>query len=272
LKNKRNYNSQPPLLGGYYNIRGGAMTTGKEEVLSKIDLNKVPEHVAIIMDGNGRWARRKGLPRVAGHRAGVESIREVIKTSLELGIKIITLFAFSTENWKRPRKEVNFLMDLPREYLHKELKTLKEKQVRINMMGRWEGIPEKTLATVKKGMEETSDNDKLVLNFALNYGGRTELIDAVKKIAVKIENNELSSDNIDEETINDHLYTKDFPDPALIIRPSGEKRVSNFLLWQMAYSEFWFCPIYWPDFRGEHLLEAVYEYQTRKRRFGKIKH
>ncbi len=246
------------------------MVTKKEELILKIDLNKVPEHVAIIMDGNGRWARQKGLPRVAGHRAGVESIREVIKTSLELNIKIITLFAFSTENWKRPKKEVNFLMDLPREYLIKEINNLKEKNVRINMIGRAEGIPEKTLNAIYKGMEETSNNDKLILNFALNYGGRAEIIDAVKKIAIKIENKEFGSESIDEKVFHNCLYTRDLPDPELIIRPSGEKRVSNFLLWQMAYSELWFSPVYWPDFRGEHLVEAVYDFQNRKRRFGKV--
>ncbi|UMZ73399.1 isoprenyl transferase [Natranaerofaba carboxydovora] len=247
------------------------MAGEKDKIMAKIDLDKVPEHIAIIMDGNGRWARKKGLPRIAGHRAGVESIREVIETSLELNIKVITLFAFSTENWKRPRKEVNFLMNLPLEYLNKELDNLKKQGVKINKIGCEEDIPEKTLNAVKKGIKETYNNNKLILNFALNYGGRAEIINAVKRIADKVENKELDSNNIDENIFNEYLYTKDLPDPSLIIRSSGEKRISNFLLWQMAYSELWFSPVYWPDFKGEHLLEAIYDYQNRDRRFGKVK-
>lgn len=247
------------------------MVTSKEELKKKIDLEKVPEHIAIIMDGNGRWAKKKGLPRIAGHRAGVESIRDLIKTALDLNINIVTLFAFSTENWKRPKKEVDFLMSLPREYLKKELDNLSEQGVKINIIGDERDIPSKTIEAVKMGMEKTRNNDRLILNFALNYGGRKEILDAVKKIATKVEEGELEADNIDENILNEHMYTGDLPDPCLIIRPSGEMRISNFLLWQMAYSELWFSPVYWPDFRAKHLMEAIYDYQNRDRRFGGLK-
>lgn len=239
----------------------------KEELLSQINLEKLPAHIAIIMDGNGRWAKKRGLPRPAGHRAGVESLRDVVRASSSLGIKYLTVYAFSTENWKRPEEEVNVLMNLLVEYLRKELQELNEKNVRINSIGKIDGLPSKALQELSSAQENTKNNTGLVLNLALNYGGRAEIIDAVNKIAKEIKIGIYQGD-VTTENFNKYLYTSGQPDPDIIIRPSGELRISNFLLWQSAYSELWFTDCLWPEFRRQNLYEAIISYQKRSRRYG----
>ncbi|MBE3555363.1 MAG: isoprenyl transferase [Thermicanus sp.] len=231
----------------------------------------LPQHIAIIMDGNGRWAKERGMPRVVGHRAGMKTVKEITKVADEVGVQILTLYAFSTENWKRPKEEVDFLMRLPEEFLELELRELIANNVRVRMMGDKEGLPSHTVKAVEKAIRETKDNSGLILNFALNYGGRKEILDAVKAIARKVEQKELSPESIDEESFHQYLLTSDYPDPDLLIRTSGEIRLSNFMLWQLAYTEFWFSDKYWPDFRREDFLEAVEAYKKRERKFGRIK-
>ncbi|ABY92942.1 isoprenyl transferase [Thermoanaerobacter sp. CM-CNRG TB177] len=240
------------------------------DLSDKIDKNKLPIHIGIIMDGNGRWAQKRGMMRFYGHKAGVNAVREVVKASRELGIKYLTLYAFSTENWKRPKEEVNFLMDLLVEFLSKEIDELNKNNVLINFIGDISVLPQKCKIEIERAQNVTKNNSGLVLNIALNYGGRDEIVKAVKKICTKILNKELSIEEITEQTISENLYTKNQPDPDLIIRTSGEKRLSNFLLWQSAYSELWFTEVLWPDFGKEHLIEAILYYQTRQRRFGGV--
>lgn len=240
------------------------------ELASLISAEKLPRHVAVIMDGNGRWARKRGLPRIAGHRAGMNTLKEIITCSHELGIKVLTLFAFSTENWKRPSWEVDFLMRLPEEYLQKELKPLMEKNVVIKVMGDLDRLPEITKRVIQHALNSTKDNSGMILNFAINYGGRNEIINAVKKISEKVKEGTLQVDEISEDLFARYLYTRDLPEPDLLIRPSGELRISNFLLWQLAYTELWFTKILWPDFKREHFLKAILDYQRRERRFGGI--
>ncbi len=242
-----------------------------EELYNSLDMGKLPTHIAIIMDGNGRWATRRGLPRAMGHRAGVESLREIVKTCSSLGIGYLTVYAFSTENWKRPAIEVNILMDLLVEYLNKEIEDLHENNVRVRAIGRINELPEKARGALNQAEKRTEDNEGLILNLALNYGGRNEITAAVKQMACDVAVGKLNPDDIDENIISNYLYTAGMPDPDLLIRPSGEQRISNFLLWQAAYSEFWYSPVLWPDFRKEHLLEAVVDYQNRQRRFGGLK-
>ncbi|ADD02462.1 undecaprenyl diphosphate synthase [Thermoanaerobacter mathranii subsp. mathranii str. A3] len=241
-----------------------------KELTGKIDKNKLPTHIGIIMDGNGRWAQKRGMMRFYGHKAGVNAVREVVKACRELGIKYLTLYAFSTENWKRPKEEVNFLMDLLVEYLSKEVDELNKNNVLINFIGDISVLPQGCKTEIERAQNITKNNFGLVLNIALNYGGRDEIVKAVKKICTKVLNKELTIEGITEQTISDNLYTKNQPDPDLIIRTSGEKRLSNFLLWQSAYSEFWFTEVLWPDFKKEHLIKAILYYQTRQRRFGGV--
>lgn len=240
-------------------------------LLQKIDLNRLPVHVAIIMDGNGRWAMQRGLPRAFGHRAGVESLRDIVKACSELRIKVLTVYAFSTENWKRPQEEVNVLMDLLVEYLNNEIEELCKNGVRINPIGRLKDLPGSALEALRMATERSRNNQGLVLNVALNYGGRAEIVDAVRTIASEVKNGALSIEQIDSNIISKHLYTAGQPEPDLLIRPSGDFRISNFLLWQLAYTEFWLTPVLWPDFRRVHLLKAIVEYQRRERRFGGLK-
>lgn len=243
----------------------------KENIIpSNIKMESIPKHIAIIMDGNGRWATERMLPRNLGHRAGVEALRDVIKTASNIGIKYLTLYAFSTENWKRPASEVSLLMKLLVEYLRKEIAELHDNNVKINVIGDILKLPAEAIEEIEKALQKTRNNEGLVVNIALNYGGRSELVHALKNITLKAKNNEIEIDDIDEDLIGSFLYTKDIPDPELMIRTSGEIRLSNFLLWQCAYSEFYFTDIYWPDFRGEDLLMAIADYQNRKRRFGGI--
>lgn len=242
-----------------------------EELTNLILTNRLPRHIAIIMDGNGRWARKRGLPRIAGHRAGIKTMREIIDCAQSLGIQMITLYAFSTENWKRPPLEVKFLMYLPEEYLQKELPVLMEKNVRVRVIGETAQLPVGTQKAINAALEATQNNTGMVLNFAFNYGGRTEIISAVKKICAEVCRGRLEVKDITEDLFAEQLYSGGMPDPDLLIRPSGELRISNFLLWQLAYTELWFTKILWPDFQREHFLQAILDYQMRERRFGGVK-
>lgn len=240
----------------------------EKELYQLIDHDCIPKHVAVIMDGNGRWARKRGLPRIAGHRAGVDSLREVIRVARSTGVKFLTLYSFSTENWKRPPAEVKFLMKLPEEYLKKEIQELCDNNVKIKVLGEIEGLPGHTQKAVEEGVKRTRENNGMIVNFALNYGSRKEIVRAVKQISRLVARGEIKEEEIDHECISRHLDTEGMPDPDLLIRPSGELRVSNFLLWQIAYTEFWFTEVYWPDFKREHFLQAIYDYQQRQRKFG----
>ena len=230
----------------------------------------VPRHIAIIMDGNGRWAQARGLPRFRGHQKGVERIREIIETANELGIGYLTLYAFSKENWIRPKDEVDFLMDLLSLYLDQELAKLKENQVRFNVIGKLDDLPREIQKKLQRNMEETRSFKKLVLTLALSYSGRVEITEACRKIAQAVQSGGLKAEDISESTIQESLYTHDLPDPDLLIRTSGELRVSNFLLWQISYAEIYVTEKFWPDFGREELLKAVEAYQKRERRFGLV--
>tara|TARA_B100000073_G_scaffold194099_1_gene160684 strand:- start:442 stop:1188 length:747 start_codon:yes stop_codon:yes gene_type:complete len=230
----------------------------------------IPVHIAIIMDGNGRWARERLLPRIAGHREGINSVRSITKICGELGIKYLTLYTFSTENWKRPKKEVRALMTLLLKTINIEVKELHKNNVCFKIIGDLDMFPESTRNGLLNGISLTKDNDGLNLCLALNYGSRQEIIDGIKSISNKIKNGDISIDQINEERFSKELYTSGIPDPDLLIRTSGEYRLSNFLLWQSAYTEILMTDTYWPDFRENQLLNAIYDYQSRERRFGKI--
>ena len=248
----------------------GYIEPGSEEyeLVRRLDLSKLPGHVAVIMDGNGRWAKKRRLSRIEGHRAGSNSVREVVEASARLGIKVRTLYAFSKENWKRPRREVSELWSLLRDYLKKDAKVLMENDLRLLVIGQKEGIPRIVLKELERVEGETAGNGRMTVVLALNYGGRSEIIDAVKRI---VRERPVDPDTLTEESFSAHLYTASLPDPDLLIRTSGELRVSNFLLWQIAYAEMWMTPVLWPDFRKKHLLQALVEYQHRERRFGDIR-
>lgn len=242
----------------------------EEEILRKIDSNNIPKHIAIIMDGNGRWAKKRGLPRTIGHRAGVETIRNIVKASSKIGIKYLTLYAFSTENWKRPKDEVSALMSLLVEFLRKEIDELNSNNVVVQTIGDISQLPEICQKELDRAYDITKDNSGLKLNLALNYGGRDEIVRAINKMFSDFKAEKFKIENIDDMLISSYLDTSGMPDPDLLIRPSGEYRISNFLLWQIAYSEMWFADIYWPDFKPYHLYKAILEYQERDRRFGGI--
>lgn len=242
----------------------------EEELLKELDREKLPVHIAIIMDGNGRWARERRLPRIAGHRAGIKSVREIVKACGEWGIKILTLYAFSAENWSRPRREVHMLMNLLKEYLAYETRKLHRKRVKLQVLGQLEGLPEAVQKKLVNAMSLTERNKGLLLNLALNYGGRSEIIDAVRKLATDVRDGKYHPEEIDESLFSSYLYTAGLPDPDLLIRTSGEQRISNFLLWQVSYCELWITDIYWPDFHRMHLLQAILDYQQRERRFGAV--
>jgi len=237
--------------------------------LTEIDPKQVPQHVAIIMDGNGRWAKQQGMNRVFGHRNALTSVREVVETATEIGTKAVTLYTFSTENWKRPKLEVEALMSLLISSLKKELPNFLKNDIKIQAIGNLTSLPKKAQKTLNQVIDATKSNKKLTLTFALSYGSREEIVNAVKNISKKIVNNQLSIEEIDEKIINNHLYTVSLPEVDLVIRTSGEQRISNFLLWQIAYAEFHFTDVLWPDFRRDDFLKAVVEYQNRERRFGK---
>jgi len=239
---------------------------GTEEacLLSQIDRSRLPRHVAVIMDGNGRWAAERRRPRVAGHRAGIDAVREIVEVSARLGLEVLTLYAFSKENWKRPRSEVATLMALLREYVRREIDTLLEHNIRLQTIGRSGDLPPRARHEIDRALESTAGATGMRFNIALSYGGRTEITDACRAIAAA----GLPPDAIDESTIAAHLYTAGQPDPDLLIRTSGELRVSNFLLWQIAYAEIWVTETLWPDFRRLHLFQALLDYQGRERRYG----
>lgn len=239
-------------------------------MIKALDKNNIPKHVAIIMDGNGRWAKRQGKHRIHGHTNGVESVREALTAAGEAGVKYLTLYAFSTENWGRPKSEVNALMDLLVSTIVKEVDELHEKNVRLHAIGDIYSLPEECKNALLNGIEKTKNNKKINLILALNYSSRWEITNMVKKIATQVQSGDLSPDTIDESTLDANLATADFPDPELLIRTSGEKRISNFLLWQIAYTELVFTETLWPDFKKTHFFEAIQEYQQRERRFGKI--
>lgn len=237
----------------------------KDNILSK----SLPKHIAIIMDGNGRWAKQKGMLRAFGHENGTKSVRTTVENCAKLGIKNLTLYAFSTENWNRPKLEVQTLMKLLVSSLKKEIETLQKNNIKLAAIGNLSFLPSKVYKELNEVIEQTNQNSRMTLTLALSYGSREEIINTVKEISIKVKNNIISPEIIDESIINEHLYTQNLPDVDLLIRTSGEQRISNFLLWQIAYAELYFTNVLWPDFTKEHLYDAIIEYQKRERRFGK---
>ena len=252
--------SEPPLR-----VEPGSL---EESLLRQIDRSRLPRHVAIIMDGNGRWAGKRFLPRIEGHRAGVQAVRETVESAARLGVEVLTLYAFSIENWKRPRHEVWTLMNLLKEFLRREIRTLVDNDIRLSVLGRWRELDPSVVATLEEALVKTAAGKRMVFNIALNYSGRCEIVDACRRLLDRRAAGEELE--IDEATISGALETAGQPDPDLLIRTSGEMRVSNFLLWQIAYSEIVVTPTLWPDFRLQHLLEAIVAFQGRERRFGGI--
>ncbi|MEO9894003.1 isoprenyl transferase [Aurantibacter sp.] len=237
--------------------------------IEDVDKTKLPRHLAIIMDGNGRWAKERGKLRVFGHEHGVKTVRVTVENCVKMGLEYLTLYTFSTENWNRPKLEVDTLMRLLVSSLKKELKTFNKNNVRLNTIGNIESLPKKAQIELEETIAKTKENTGLTLTLALSYGSREELTTAMKEIAIKVKNNIISPENIDETIINTHLYTQNLPDVDLLIRTSGEQRISNFLLWQIAYAELYFIDVFWPNFNEHHLAEAIKNYQNRERRFGK---
>ena len=238
-------------------------------LLSEINTDQLPNHIAIIMDGNGRWAKSKGLLRSIGHQNGAKTVKEIVETCAKINVKYLTLYAFSTENWNRPKLEVELLMKLLISSLKKEVKTLQKNNIKLSTIGNLNSLPTKVAKELKDVIEKTKDNNRLTLTLALSYGSQEELIKTIKEISLKVKNNLISPENIDESVINNHLYDHYLPDVDLLIRTSGEQRISNFLLWEIAYAELFFTDILWPDFNNENLFEAILNYQNRERRFGK---
>jgi undecaprenyl diphosphate synthase len=236
-----------------------------------LDKSNIPHHIAIIMDGNGRWAKRRGMPRSYGHHAGAETLKKIVRASSDLGVKVLTVYAFSTENWKRPLDEVSYLMGLIEEYLQKNILALQENNVQIHFIGNIDKLNDNLRRIIFKAEQDTANNTGLILNLAINYGGRLELTDAVNRLVGDVKSGKLSGENIDEELLAQYLYTYPENDVDLLIRPGADKRVSNFLLWQIAYAEFWFTELCWPDFTKDTLIEAILSYQGRERRFGGLK-
>lgn len=238
---------------------------------TQVNQAKLPNHVAVIMDGNGRWAKQRGLPRIEGHRRGANALKEILRYCKDLGIKTLTAYAFSTENWGRPTGEVSFLMSLFERLLQKELKEMEEEEVCINFIGDLTPLPPSLQQEMHRSMERTKHNQGVFFNVAINYGSRHEMINACKAIAQKVQQGELSADSINDQTISQHLYTSASPDPDLLIRTSGEMRLSNFMLWQLAYTEIYVTDTLWPDFDNNQLDRAIVSFQQRDRRFGKVK-
>jgi len=240
----------------------------EEDLVKQIDFAKLPCHIAVIMDGNGRWAKKRDLPRIEGHRAGAKSVREIVETAARLGVEYLTLFVFSKENWKRPKLEVAALWKFLEDYLKNDYKVLLENNLRLQVIGQAEGLPFAVQKELSRVINLTSDNDGMVIIMALNYGSRAEIVDAIKKLTKE---KNFEPDTLDEKKFSEMLYAPDIPDPDLLIRTSGELRISNFLLWQIAYSEIWITKELWPDFRKRHFFEAVIDFQRRERRFGDIR-
>lgn len=245
----------------------GGMSEG-EEAASSLDSDNIPNHVAVIMDGNGRWAQKRGLPRVAGHHSGMKNVKKITMAANHIGVQVLTMYAFSTENWKRPKEEVEYLMKLPLEFFPKEIEELIANNVRIRMTGWPEGLPDYTLKTVQDAIDQTKNNTGLILNFALNYGSRKEMLSGIQKLAQDAKDGKVNPEEISESLFSRYLLTDPLPDPDLLIRTSGELRISNFMLWQLAYSELWFTDLCWPEFTERHFYEAIQEYQRRARRYG----
>jgi len=248
------------------------LNSKRENFLKKYSLSKenFPVHIAVIMDGNGRWAKKRLMNRVKGHEKGADAIRGIVELSREIGVKNLSLYAFSTENWNRPKTEVSALMNLLDRFIKNERSNFLENDIRLNAFGELEKLPKKVLNNLKALMEETSSNSTMCLNLCLSYGGRNEIVHSVRKIAEKVENKLLKPEEITDETISENLYTKGFPDPDLLIRTSGEMRLSNFMMWQLSYSELFFTKTLWPDFSKEEFIEIIRQFQTRDRRFGKV--
>jgi len=240
-----------------------------ESIQPDFPREKLPRHIAIIMDGNGRWAEQRNLPRFAGHKAGVETVRSIVQVCAELNIEALTLFAFSSENWRRPKKEVGLLMDLFLTALDREVNKLHKNAVQVRVIGDLTQFPEKLQNRIKESMALTADNNGLVLNIAANYGGKWDITQAVRKVALKVENSEISAADVSEDTISQNLSMNDLPEPDLFIRTGGEKRISNFLIWQLAYTELYFTNILWPDFNREEFSTAIQSFASRQRRFGR---
>lgn len=236
----------------------------------QIDMNRIPKHIAIIMDGNGRWAKKRFLPRTAGHREGVERVSEIVEAASDLNVQCLSLYAFSTENWKRPKEEIDALMNLLILYINRELDRIHKNNIKMRVMGDISKLPKNVAEKVQMAIEKTKDNTGMVLNIGLNYGGRDEIVRAVKNILADVKRGKLKEEDINSDMFSKYLYTSELPDPDLLIRPSGELRLSNFMLYQVAYTEFWFSEIYWPDFKPKNLYEAIIDYQKRDRRFGGI--
>ncbi|KQR68118.1 isoprenyl transferase [Pedobacter sp. Leaf176] len=236
----------------------------------QIDDSRLPKHIAVIMDGNGRWAKGQGKMRVFGHEQGVLSVKDIVEGCVEVGVKYLTLYAFSTENWSRPKEEVDALMQILISTINKETETLNKNNVKLNAIGNIASLPQECIDDLREAMEKTAHNEKCTLTLALSYSAKWEIVDAAKKIAIAVKNQEIDVNDIDESLFSSKLTTVNIPDPELMIRTSGEHRISNYLLWQMAYTEFYFTDVLWPDFRRENLFEAIVDYQKRERRFGKI--
>lgn len=250
--------------------------TSKEQSFSSgnVDLVKgeeIPTHIAIIMDGNGRWAKRRSMPRIAGHHEGMKTVRKITRVACDLGVRVLTLYAFSTENWKRPKSEVEFLMRLPEQFLTSFLPELMERNIKVEMIGVMDSLPDYTQSALKKAMDATKENTGLILNFAMNYGGRAEIVMAMQQLMKDVEAGKLTIDELNEQHISQQIMTAHLPEPDLLIRTSGEVRISNFMLWQLAYTEFWFTDTHWPDFDEACLKEAISVYQRRNRRYGGLK-
>ncbi len=244
--------------------------TDKEKQAQLLAQGEIPRHIAIIMDGNGRWAKQKGYPRIAGHKAGVDSVSDIVEVAGQLGVKYLTLYTFSTENWKRPKNEVSTLMRLLVHTLRREIDHLNKENVRVRTIGDLSALPEKVRQEFLDAQKLTKDNDKMELILAVSYGSRWEIVQAIKRAYKDVDRKKLDIDELSPEIFSSYLNTNNTPDPDLVIRTSGEFRISNFLLWQVAYSEFFVSEVYWPDFRRNHLYEAIHSYQTRERRFGKV--
>lgn len=242
----------------------------KAAIEAGLDLQRIPGHIAIIMDGNGRWAAGRGFPRLIGHRQGYKTVRNIVREASDLGVKALTLYTFSTENWRRPQEETSGLMKLIGEAARVELRSMYQNGVQVRVSGRMDGLPEDVREELQRGIEMTKNNDRIVLNLAINYGGRAELVDVMRQLAAKVAAGEITAEQIDEACINSQLYTAGLPDPDLLIRTAGELRLSNFLIWQTAYSELYITPTLWPDFTLEHLVGAISEYQHRVRKFGGV--
>lgn len=256
------------MFKGLFQSRKASSSKEVKMDLTGLDMDNIPQHIAIIMDGNGRWAKARGKVRTFGHQAGAETLKTIVRAADRLGVKVISAYAFSTENWKRPITEVNFIMDLLSRYLTNEIEEFNENNVQVRFIGSRHGLPETVQKKMDHAVEETKNNTGIILNLAINYGGQAEILHAVQGIAAEVAAGRLDADAIDSRVFEDHLYTRGLPAPDLLIRPGGDLRISNFLLWQIAYAEIWTTKVYWPEFTPDHLVEAILAYQGRERRFG----